>query len=317
MNNINDILEACLQRLENGADLETLLSSYPEQASELRPILDAAVRAREMIAPAPSEKALRRGRAKFMQRAAELRELKVAPRKRAFPVFQRVAVTLTLTALFLASGTGLVGASSSALPGENLYPVKRSWEGLRLIFTFNEEFRENLEYEFENERLEEVGELIAEGRHETIQFAGVFMDVNGVTYISGVQVVITETTQLPPQVIVNGAAVIITGHTNAEGFVEAESIELLPTGTVVPAGSPVEVESEKESEQEKFNSSNSSSGSESETDGDKSGGDEMKESNSGSGNSEDKSGSGSGGPGDDDHSGSGGGGGGEGDDDDD
>ena len=93
---------------------------------------------REMAVPAPSEEALRRGRAKFMQRAAELRELKVAPRKRAFPVFQRLAITLTLTAMFLASGTGLVGLLSTTLPGENLYPVKRSWEGLRLIFTFNE-----------------------------------------------------------------------------------------------------------------------------------------------------------------------------------
>ena len=45
MTNINDILEACLQGLENGVDLESLLSSYPEHASELRPILDAAVHA--------------------------------------------------------------------------------------------------------------------------------------------------------------------------------------------------------------------------------------------------------------------------------
>ena len=104
------------------------------------------------------------------------------------------------------------------------------------------------------------------------------MDVNGVTYVSGVQVVITENTQLPPQVIENGAAVVITGHTNAEGFVEAESIELLPTGTVVPAGSPVEVEFGERgmSEQGNFNLLQFSSGSESETDEDKSGGDEGK-----------------------------------------
>ena len=40
----------------------------------------------------------------------------------------------------------------------------------------------------------------------------------------------------------NGAAVAVTGHTNAQGFVDVEVIELLPAGTIVPPGEPVEAE---------------------------------------------------------------------------
>lgn len=272
MNDIYDILEACLQGLENGADLETLLSRYPEHAHELRPILEASVHARKLASTPPSADLIHRGRAKFMQRAAELREGKVTPRPRVIPALQRLAISFALTALFLTSGTGLVRASSSALPGEKLYPVKRSWEGLRLFFTFDHNKRAFLENEFESERLEEVGHLISEGRHETIQFAGVFMQVNGAMYVSGLPILITENTQLPAQVVENGAAVIVTGRTNVDGIVEVESLALLPAGSVVPLGTPIELETESESEDGSGpSSSGTGSGSGNEAQGDDSG----------------------------------------------
>ncbi len=270
MNKLYDVMEICLQELENGTDLETVLARYPDLASELRPVLKASFKARTRsgAVSSPSLEVVRRGRAKLLQHASEMREQKAAPRKRMIPIFQRLAISFTLTAFFLASGTGLVGASSSALPGENLYPVKRTWEDLRLFFTFDPDRKEFLESEFESERLDEVGELLAEGRHETIQFAGIFMQVNGVTYVSGVTVLIPANLQAPP----NGAAVIITGRTNAQGFVEIESIEVLPEGALVPVGEPVEVEtesnsnSESESGSEDGANSNSGSGSENGTD---------------------------------------------------
>jgi len=242
MNNIYDVLEICLQELENGADSETVLARYPDLASELRPILKASVMARTMSVPAPSQDVVRRGRAKFLQHAAQMREAKIAPRKRMIPIFQRLAITFTMTALFLSSGTGLVGASSSALPGEKLYPVKLTWENVRLFFTFNSENREVLESIFENERLHEVNELLVEGRNETVQYVGVYMEANGTTYVSGIHIVILDTSTLPAEPLVNGAPVVVTGHTNAQGFVDVESIELLPAGSIVPPGEPVETE---------------------------------------------------------------------------
>ncbi len=245
MNNLYDILEICIQELENGADMDALLARYPSFAGELRPILKASVEARSM-AQEPSPEAVRRGRAKLLQRASEMREAKFAPRKRVIPFFQRLAISFTMTALFLASGTGLVGASSTALPGENLYPVKLTWENVRLFFTFDHATREMLEHTFGNERLHEVSELLNEGRHETIQFSGIYMKVNDLHYVSGIQVAILDTTSLPVDELVNGVAVTVTGRTNAAGFVDAESIQLLPPGTVVPAGEPVEVDNHEQ-----------------------------------------------------------------------
>ena len=257
MNNIYDILEICLQELENGADLESVLARYPDLANELRPILSASVMARTMAVPAPSPDAIRRGRAKLLQHASEMREAKAASRRRMIPIFQRLAISLTLAMIFLASGTGLVGASSTALPGENLYPVKRTWEDMRLFFTLDPEHKELLESEFETERLDEVGELLAEGRDENIQYSGIFKQVNGVMYVSGMKVLVPDNLQVPA----DGAAVIIVGRTNAQGFVEIESIIVLPEGAVVPIGKPVEVE-EDESESSSENGANSNSGSE-------------------------------------------------------
>lgn len=265
MNNIYDILEICLQELENGADMDALLARYPSFAGELRPILKASIEARTM-AQEPSPEVVRRGRAKLLQHAAEMREAKLAPRKRVIPFFQRMAISFTMTALFLASGTGLVGASSSALPGENLYPVKLTWENVRLFFTFDHAAREVLEHAFGNERLHEISELLAEGRHETIQFSGIFMDVNGLTYVSGIQVAILDTTNLPVDGLVNGAAVTVTGRTNAAGFVDAASIILLPPGTVVPTGVPVEVE-DNQNENINLNGNDNSGSEENENNG--------------------------------------------------
>ncbi len=262
MNNLYDVLEICLQELENGADLEAVLMRYPDLANELRPILKASVMARTMSVSAPSPDAVRRGRAKLLQHAAQLREAKVAPRsKRMIPFFQRLAISFALTALLLSSGTGLVSASSSALPGENLYPVKLTWENVRLFFSFSPESHEALEHAFENERLHEVNELLVEGRHETIRFAGVYMVVSGVAYVSGIHIVILDTSIVPAEPLLNGVAVEVTGHTNAEGFVDIESIALLPAGSVVPAGPPVEIKDENNNNE---NSSNTNTGKDSE-----------------------------------------------------
>ena len=254
MNNIFDILEICLQEIENGADMETVIARYPNLASELRPILETSIKARNMSNVEPSPEAIRRGRARVMQRAAEMRESRVAPRKRVIPAFQRLALSFTLAAFLLLSSTGLLSASASALPGENLYPVKRTWEGLRLLLIFDQQARTLLEDQFEYERLHEVNELLTEGRDETIQFAGVFMQVNGVTYVSGVPVTLPAKMQLPA----SGAPVVLTGQTNAQGVVQIFSLELLPDGSMVPVGNPVAMELESnENSNDSGNSNNS------------------------------------------------------------
>jgi hypothetical protein len=70
-----------------------------------------------------------------------------------------------------------------------------------------------------------------------------------------VPVLITANTQLPAEVIQTGSSVVVTGHTNADGFVELETMALLPAGAVVPIGNPVEVEASESITDENLNNS--------------------------------------------------------------
>jgi hypothetical protein len=229
-----DVLETCLQELNNGVDLETVLSRHPKFAADLRPILKVSAQAKKTAAPVPSQDAVVRGRARLMQKVAELREEKTAPRKRVIPFFQRLAISFAVTATLLLSGTGLVGASSTALPGHKLYPVKRGWEDVRLFFTFDDQERRSLEEIFEKERVHEVDELLSEQDHTLVDFSGVFTYRNGAMYVDEVQVVFPAGAQIPTE----GATLHIIGQTD-DGYVEVIRFEILQSGSVVPDKNPV------------------------------------------------------------------------------
>jgi len=238
-NNLYDILEICLQALENDDSLDAILARYPGLESELRPILEAAQQARALPAPLPSADAMRRGKARLLQQAAEMREAKrPAPRRqRVIPWFQRLAISLSLTVAALMGGTGLVQASSTALPGENLYPVKRTWEDMRLLFVFSPTAREALAGEYEQERLDEVSELLREGRVVSITFSGVVTESSASRIVvSTVPVAITNSTTFSGDPLTVGSAVIVTGQTDSAGHVSAMAVQVLPPGSVVPTG---------------------------------------------------------------------------------
>lgn len=250
MNRLHETLEICLREIDQGADLDTLLFRYPDLADELRPILEASVKARGLAAAAPSEEVLRRNRARLLQRAAEMREGKAAPlpSRRLWSVpLRRALVTLAVVVMLFVSGTGLVRASSSSLPGDNLYPVKRTWERVSLWLTFNEAIREELEFEHENERLEELNELLALGRSAEVDFAGyVTLRSADEWRVSGITVFISADTRLPDGQILTGAAVRVRGQT-VNGGVAAQRVDLLPSGVKLPE---VEDEDEPEIEEE-------------------------------------------------------------------
>jgi uncharacterized membrane protein YgcG len=237
MNNLYEALEVCLQEIEQGVDIETVLFRYPDLTDELRPILETAVNARNMSIPAPSPEVVRRNRAKVLQRAAEMREGKArsASRRFWFASLRRVAVTLIVVTALFVSGTGLVRAASTTIPGDNLYPVKRTWEDVLLLFTFNMQQRDALEVEHENERLSELKELFAEKRSAEVEFAGTVTSQNGSEWlISGISVIISAQTEIHDAGIIVGSAVRVKGWSQANGGVLAEKIELLPPGAKLP-----------------------------------------------------------------------------------
>jgi hypothetical protein len=229
-------LEVCLKEIEQGADVDTVLFRYPELADELRPILDASIKARKLSVPAPSQDVVRRNRAKLLQHAAEMREAKAthASRRIWSVPLRRALVSLMVIAVLFVSSTGLVRASSNTLPGDNLYPVKRTWEDVILFFTFNPDQRQSLELEHENERLDELHELFAEGRSAEVGFAGYVTRQTGTEWrVSGITVFISSSTLLPVQPVAIGAPVRVNGRIQNGGVIAAQ-IELLPSDSKLP-----------------------------------------------------------------------------------
>jgi uncharacterized membrane protein YgcG len=247
-----EALEVCLSALDTGVEIEAVLKLYPDLADELRPILETAVQAQSLAAPSVPKAAANRGRARVLQHAVGMREAAGKPRSRwSMFAFPRLATSLVIALVFLLSGTGLVSASSQALPGDGLYPVKRSWEDLRLFFMFSPEAREGLESEFEQERLDEISELLTEGRNETIAFAGLVTQQGDTAWkVSGITVMITPSSLLPADAVPVGAPVMVIGHTNEQGFVEIDTLDVMGPGASLPPLEPSEMEISDDEEQQ-------------------------------------------------------------------
>ena len=133
MNRLYETLEVCLKEIEQGADLDTVLFRYPDLVDELRPILEASVKAKGMVAPTPSDEVVKRNRTKLLRYASQVREQKSTSNlRRVWTVpLRRALVTLMVVALLFVSGTNLVRASSATLPGDSLYPVNRTWDDVK------------------------------------------------------------------------------------------------------------------------------------------------------------------------------------------
>jgi hypothetical protein len=238
-------LDTCLEALEKGETLEAALARFPGLTAELRPMLETSLRTRNLGGFPVSNDVQRQGRSRLLQHSAEILKARRAPRRTWLYNLRPLAMTLMLVIFFL-SGTGLVRASSGALPGDNLYPVKRTWEGMRLLFTFTNEGRENLEMEYENERLEEADDLLAEGRTASITFSGYITAQSDVQWmVSGIPISITKQTILPPKPVAVGSVVKVHGLTSGDGTVDAQMIEVVPPGTYIPTPKP-EIEQEVE-----------------------------------------------------------------------
>ena len=225
----------CLSRLDSGEDIESCLGHYPRHASELRPLLLAAMDAAS-IAPADSvsPEIMKRGKAKLLNAAAEMREQKAARRLPfaawKFPLRRAVAVLAVLLAFVLLGGTGLVRASSGSVPGDQLYPVKRRWEQVLLQVVTDPQARADLEVEFENERLDELKHLTGQGREAEVEFSGI---VTGIfpdqIIVSDVPVYISPATSIKGNIQLN-AVVKVEGQTRADGSVLASEIKVIGGG---------------------------------------------------------------------------------------
>ena len=251
MNDLNSALETCLRSLDEGKSSEEALERVPGGLrAQLEPMLRMAAVARSAARLDTPAEAWRRGRAVFLQRAAEMRESRVPRRRSMIPMMPRAAMTMGLVAALVLTSTGLVSAASGALPGDQLYPVKRSWEGVRLILVRGPQDHYVLEGQFEQERLDEIEELLTRGRTAPITFSGLVMKrQNGDWLVSGIPVSIVSSTRLPALTVNEGVPVVITGVTRSDGVVEAQSVRLLQPGAALPPLEPSQEDDDDEGEE--------------------------------------------------------------------
>ncbi len=239
-----DALETSLSALDRGEDIESCLARFPHLADELRPILVASLDARRLASTSLPEGAQLRSRARLLNYAAELREQKRHPILSIFRPFTsgrlaRLALTVLLVAAFLLSGgTGLVSASNGSLPGDQLYPVKRSLEGVQLFFAFDHENRQKLEDHFEEERVREIEELYTEGRMEQVDFTAELQSQQGDIWVVGGLTIRIDDEAIIPAGVVPGAIIHIVGETD-DGIIKAEQVILLSTPVATPGLLPI------------------------------------------------------------------------------
>ena len=252
---MNDVPEAvlheCLDLMEQGKSIEQILAQFPEQADGLRPFLQTTAQL-ATLAPQPSLDAKRKSQKLFLAHAESLKVTPVRP-SAWYRLRQVLLPLVSLAIVLILFSVTAVSVSSSAIPGDALYPVKRLVENVRLNQTRDPIMVATLMEEYRQERIREVQSLLRTGRSAEVSFAGeVDLIQPGSWSVAAIQVALTEATTIvgQPQV---GEQALVNGRT-AEGQLTASSIKMLtetsvapdpaetpqPTGTTAPRETPAQ-----------------------------------------------------------------------------
>lgn len=220
-----EALEACLQAMDEGMELEKCLENYPKLTSELRPMLEAAYAARSLADVEVPVEAMNRSRTRLLAKAAMLRGEKHT--RRVWMGVPRLAFSLLLAVVLLVmTSSGLLAVSAESLPGDRLYPVKRAVENLRVQFAPSRVQKYEAEWQYRERRIGEVTELLTMGESRNISFEGVVEEINDLEwFVSGIDVRLTEGTVLIGP-IDKDMLVEVEGMTQPDGYVVAREIHL-------------------------------------------------------------------------------------------
>ncbi len=241
---LENALDECLSRLSEGEDLEICLRRFPRLREELEPMLRVAVALRRRASfAAPPAAALARARARVMADAGARRVARPQPAPSRWwaqlsrTTFARAAATLALTVVLLGAllaGGSLVSANS--LPGDPLYPIKRTSERVRLLLTYNDQAREELTRHYASLRVAEIKQVTDQGRETRVDFAGEIESIQGNTVtVEGIPIQIGTDQPLAEQLHI-GDHVEVVAHTQDDGSVELHSLAIsTPPPSPTPA----------------------------------------------------------------------------------
>lgn len=242
---VEDALEASLARLAAGGTVEECIDHYPHSGGDLRVAL-AAVEALSAVAQPPPVRppeAKAAARQAFLKAAAAgRRSFRPSPWQQGLsglmalfrPLARGWAVAVVLLALIVGLGGGAAALASNALPGDALYPVKRSVEQVRTALTVRPESRQQLERSLEQLRRDEAALVAQEQRPVPVEFTGRLLAAqDGLWRIEGLDAAV----RVPDAVLGGGAPppgsqVRLIAQSDGNGGLIATRVDVLETPSV-------------------------------------------------------------------------------------
>ncbi len=157
-----DVLNECLERLlVKGETIGECLEDYPELASELKPLLQTTMAAKEASAIEPRPEFKARARYQFHSALSEL------SKKEGFALFNwrskwATAIISVLLLILISSSTVVV--ASGSMPDGALYPVKLATEEVWLRLTLSDEAKAGIYARLADRRVWEIIYIASKGR---------------------------------------------------------------------------------------------------------------------------------------------------------
>ncbi len=233
------ILDESISALQAGVPIEEILAEVPDYALELRPMLYAAMLLADPnpeLVPEERKAALH---AEYMTQAVELPSPSPTFSEKAQAVFRiskrrlsreavindltTIAITVVLTLIMAILILNYVAADT--IPGDFLYGVKRISENVQRTFTLGEESRTALEDQFNQQRLDEIKQLIQQNRAAVVEFRGILeTKAENLWIIEGLTILLSDDTLIEgnPQ---EGETVEVIGLLRTNNALVADTVK--------------------------------------------------------------------------------------------
>jgi hypothetical protein len=170
------VLDICLDRLNNGDPVGACLASYPAHAERLAPLLRVAQFLQTPDGPSMSAEGFDAAQVRMQARADGLRARRRSrpqPRRASvWPYLLAITRRLTIATaigaflllMVLGAGAVTVSAASGSLPGSPLYPVKRATESFVSAVAYTPRLQARAHLKWADRRLHELEALFDRDR---------------------------------------------------------------------------------------------------------------------------------------------------------
>jgi len=173
MNNYNKILDECIDLiLYKKYTIQECLEKYPDLRQNLSEDLQISIKIKNEFEANVNEESKMKAKNLLLdkfrtQSSYKSRIFKIIPSKLSnnlSPIITKWSSIAAAILIFSTVGTtSLVSASSESNPDENLYPVKRAVENIRLTFTVDQGKKNELRLGYSHKRMSEITDMVDKG----------------------------------------------------------------------------------------------------------------------------------------------------------